>query len=455
VGVAEFDAELYLRLTGERVLLGPGPGTDDGQLSNSVMHSAAHALVAVGAITAETAQAVVNDYRLAWSYRSREGRHHHQVLGTARLLTSRPALGPVRAVPCGRLIERPWGQLFLGYLALTDEVTTLHVSMRPAPSQPSQSSRQVRRQGVMRSGAGGSVLRAGNAGGPGPGPGGRTVGPGLPGRLTVTDDRGTTATANFSGEGDDSGWRGEFEASPALAVGTAWIEVLGERVELPSESGSATRVWVEPRTEASPARGYLWTKLASLAEFPSPGSMDTPIETLVAAGALASEDPAIAEIRAVVNGLFHGSGATPAFRAQLPEPWRSMLARRGQASGPKGLVVTGVMTPPVGGFTLAVLAVHSTGERFAADVRTAPGVPHLHWFPGPLDQPELAWWAADDRGHHYVGHMETWRYSPDGSGGQIHFWPALDPAAAVLDIMPTTMAARAIIRIPLAWGQDQ
>ncbi len=132
-----------------------------------------------------------------------------------------------------------------------------------------------------------------------------------------------------------------------------------------------------------------------------------------------------------------------------------MLARRGQASGPKGLVVTGVMTPPVDGFTLAVLAVHSTGERFAADVQTAPGVPHLHWSPGPLDQPELVWWAADDRGHHYVGHMETWRYSPDGSGGQIHFWPALDPAAAVLDIMPTTMAARAIIRIPLAWGADQ
>ncbi len=142
MGVAGFDAELYLRLTGERFLL--GPGTDDGRPWNSVMHSAAHALVAVGAITAETAQAVVNDYRQAWSYRSRAGRHHHQVLGTARPLTSRPTLGPVRAVPCGRLIERPWGQLFLGYIALTDEVTTLHVSMRPAPSQPSQSSRPGR-----------------------------------------------------------------------------------------------------------------------------------------------------------------------------------------------------------------------------------------------------------------------------------------------------------------------
>ena len=67
----------------------------------------------------------------------------------------------------------------------------------------------------------------------------------------------------------------------------------------------------------------------------------------------------------------------------------------------------------------------------------------------------MAWWAADDCGHHHVGQQGEWHSSPDRSGGQIEFWPALDPAARVLDIMPTTMAARAVIRVPLEWGEDR
>ena len=132
-----------------------------------------------------------------------------------------------------------------------------------------------------------------------------------------------------------------------------------------------------------------------------------------------------------------------------------MLARRGQAGGPEGLVVVGATTPPLGGFTLAVLAVHSTDEQFSADVETVPGLPHWHWASGAVDRPLLAWWAADDRGHHYLGQQGQWHSSEDRSGGQIEFWPALDPAARVLDIMPTTMTERAVIRVPLDWGEDR
>ena len=132
-----------------------------------------------------------------------------------------------------------------------------------------------------------------------------------------------------------------------------------------------------------------------------------------------------------------------------------MLARRGQAGGPEGLVVVGATTPPLGGFTLALLAVHSTDEQFSADVETVPGLPHWHWGSGAVDGPLLAWWAADDRGHHYLGQQGQWQSSEDRSGGQIEFWPALDPAARVLDIMPTTMTERAVIRVPLDWGEDQ
>ncbi len=284
---------------------------------------------------------------------------------------------------------------------------------------------------------------------------GHLVGRGLPGQLTVTDDRGTTSTGSFSGGGDDTEWRGEFEARPPLAADTAWLEVLGERVGLPRPSSGGAEVRVESRPDGDPARGYLWAKVASLAEFHSPDAVEPVIEALVTAGALAGDDPAIAEVRAVANGLFHGAGTTARSRAALPEPWRSMLGRRGQGGGPEGLVVAGVTTPPFDGVTLAVLAVRSTDEGFSADVEVVPALPHEHWSRDEVDVPLLAWWAADDRGHHYLGHQGDWHSGLHRSGGQIDFWPALDPAAQVLDIMPTTVAARAVIRVPLDWGAGQ
>ncbi len=132
-----------------------------------------------------------------------------------------------------------------------------------------------------------------------------------------------------------------------------------------------------------------------------------------------------------------------------------MLGRRGQGGGPEGLVVAGVTTPPFDGVTPAVLAVRSTDEGFSADVEVVPALPHEHWSRDEVDVPLLAWWAADDRGHHYLGHQGDWHSGLHRSGGQIDFWPALDPAAQVLDIMPTTVAARAVIRVPLDWGAGQ
>jgi hypothetical protein len=442
--VAQSDAELYLRLAGERAVL--DRSADPGRGDDSPLDAAGHALVAVGTLTAGVVQAIVDDYGLALACRDGELAHFHHV--RARRAAPRvppvPVLGPLRAVPCHRLIEQPWGQLFLRYIVLSDAVTVLQVTMRPT-SAPGQ-----RRAGTYRR----LLAGGGRAGGQGPrGAGGRLAGLGLPGQLTVTDDRGTTSTASFSGGGGDDEWRGRFEASPPLAPDTAWVEVLGERIELPSAPSAGVQVRVKPRADADPAHRYLWTKLASVAEFDSPGAMETSIEALVAAGALEADDPVIGEVRAVMGGLL--SGTAPGTNAALPEPWRSVLARRGRAGGPEGLAVAGATTPPLDGFTLAILALHSTDERFYLDVEGVPGLPHWHWTSGVLDRPLLAWWAADDRGHHYLGAQGEWHYSEDRSGGQIEFWPALDPAAKVLDIMPTTMTARAVIRVPLDWREER
>lgn len=226
----------------------------------------------------------MGDYGLALAYRSGESAHFHHARArrAARPATPDPALGPLRAVPCPRLIEQPWGQLFLSYVVLSDEVTVLHVSMRPASVPSGQ--RRAGARGWLAGHARVSGRRLGGAGS-------RVVGLGLPRQLTVADDRGTTSTASFSGGGSDDEWRGRFEASPPLAPDTAWVEVLGERVGLPSTPPAGVQVWVEPQEDADPAHRYLWAKLASVAESDSSDAMETSIEALVAAGALEAGDP--------------------------------------------------------------------------------------------------------------------------------------------------------------------
>lgn len=93
--MAQCDAELYLRLTGERVLLAPGP--EGGAPPESRLSTAAHALVAGGAITAGAAQAIVDDYYLALSCRA-GGHHLHRRRSQRGQTDFRPALDPAAQV---------------------------------------------------------------------------------------------------------------------------------------------------------------------------------------------------------------------------------------------------------------------------------------------------------------------------------------------------------------------
>ncbi|MGH2842107.1 MAG: hypothetical protein ACRDKL_00770, partial [Solirubrobacteraceae bacterium] len=64
-----------------------------------------------------------------------------------------------------------------------------------------------------------------------------------------------------------------------------------------------------------------------------------------------------------------------------------------------------------------------------------------------LEDQELIWWARDDLGQNHLG---TW----DGSGrqttsGELNFFPALNPTATRLDLMPSAPAVRAVITVSL------
>jgi hypothetical protein len=403
-GPEDFDAEVYLRLAGERELLA---GQDDADRT-SPLAAAAHALVAIGATPAELAQAVLDDYRFARACRESGQPVHFQ-------FTPPPpkVFGALRAVPCGRDIEQPWGWLTIDFLVLAEHETTLHVRMRLAPPPP-------------------------------PGPG--VFDSPFLGALTLTDNRGTTTEARFSGGGSGVAWSGEYTARHPLAWDAEWIEVLGERIELATRAGVAAQVRIEPLAEPDPARRYLRAVLGGMVHYEDGVLAQEALAAVLAAGALAEDDPEISAARAVLTWHAHDRSQPPG-HGPLPEPWRSL--RHPALDGPAGLAVVGAVTPEFDGLRVAVLAVESAQEQFSITVETAPGVESSPYGP---DDPVVAWWAADDRGHYYLGESTDWHWDASHAGGRVEFSAPIDPAATVLELMPTTPAARAVIAIPLDWA---
>src|SRR5262249_49092151 len=95
-------------------------GRDDRHGWDFPVATAGHALAAMGALPAGLAQEIVNDYLHALAYRNDEYEHfaaYHPVPAPGPspapgpVPSAQPAIGPVRAVTCPRVIEQPWGEL--------------------------------------------------------------------------------------------------------------------------------------------------------------------------------------------------------------------------------------------------------------------------------------------------------------------------------------------------------
>ena len=51
--------------------------------------------------------------------------------------------------------------------------------------------------------------------------------------------------------------------------------------------------------------------------------------------------------------------------------------------------------------------------------------------------------------------MGGWSGGDGHAQGEINYWPALDPKATRLDLMPTAETSRAVIRVPLSWTDSK
>jgi hypothetical protein len=423
--MSAFDAELYLRLSGERMLLdhadqNRGPW-------RSALAEAARALLAVGAIETHIAREVIADYELAMALRGEHG-PHRLMMGRGHAQAPPPpaaVLKPRRVVACDRVIERPNGTIHITFASFGDDETTLAATFRSNSPR-----RRSPRRGPM-----------GMRGGP-------WRGGGPPG-ITLSDDRGASVFANFSGGGSDQEWRGFLHAQPPLARDTAWIEVDGERIEL-IDRAIEVDVSVEQLAPQNPGPAYLWRCVASSRHFGPSDGLRPAIDALVAAGTLSSDDPVIGDVQAVLEAL--GPMQTLRTGRRPPEPWRSLFARAAREDGPIGTVVIGATTPEFDGVTAAVLSLDSNEDGFEVRVELAPDVHMGGPFRSGIDGPLLAWWAADDCGNHYLGATGAWSGGGDRGSGDVAFWPPLDPNAKQLEIMPTTDTMRAVIRVPLPWA---
>jgi hypothetical protein len=425
--VERFDAELYLRLAGERMLVGRGE-LNRGQW-DLPLAEAARALVAIGSVAEDDAQEVLDEYHLATALRDEHAMHQRAARRHATVARATPrALEPRRAFALDHTIEQQQWTIAIRYASFSSTTTRIGVDLvdRLAAGAGAR-----RRAGRMRFGLMGSS-------------------PAGPPQATLADDRGTTTNAHFAGSGSDSEWHGSFHADRPLAADTRWFELDGHRIELPDEQ-PGVEVVVEQLSHERPALAHLWHALAAPNMLHrGPDRLEPAIAALLAAGALSADDPALADMRNVQASLDSGGAPPP---RQLVDPWRSLIARRGATNGVVGTMLVGAVTPLFDGFSVGIGSLDATETGFDLEVEVAPGGSTTP-FDSRLESHSLTWWAADDRGNSYLGRMGSWSGGGDQDSGEIGFGPALDPKATRLDLMPTSRSARAVIRVPLPWATE-
>ena len=415
--MAEFDAEAYLRAVGGRW---EPDGHEPGVLCNPVLAATAAALVAVDAITLVRAQAIIGDYSPAPAL----GADRSHLIGARAAQDAAsppPDIARLRVVPCDLVIDQPWGRLTIRYVVFTDQATSLRVTLRPGESQARQPGHRIAAQAR---------------------------------RVSITDARGTTAVAEFSGgfRHGDLDWHGQYEARPPLATDTPWINLLGEQVQLTAEPASS-RAWAEPLPVQDPAMRHLWERVATVNDFHSPRlALEATIAALAAAGAIPADDSVVGAARAVL-AVLRPDGVSPrGVPGDLPGPWHSLIARWGQTGGPVATIPVGAVTPSFDGVTAAVIALESSNEHFGISVELVPQVRTGLPYRDLSGQQHLTWWAADNLGNYYLGEQGSWDPRGGRCQGAIGFWPALDARASSIDLMPTASTARAVIRVPLPWA---
>ena len=415
--MAGFDAELYLRLEGERQLLG-----HDEQQGHRVspLELPAQALAAAGVIEPEVALRVLADYSTAERLRIGERRFYQPLPRRRRRRGGR--LGRQRVAVLDREIRFEGGTLVLRDIRITARGAVVRFHWQRDRAQTSG-------QGVVLAGMHEF-------------PWGQRA-------PAVIDDRGNRpAVSSGSGGGDDEHWEGTLDLGGPFTQDTAWIEVEGTRIMLDPRT-AAYEIAIEPLIEQTPLERVLWRRLAvGQHMFDRGADLEPALTALLAAGAVDPDSTMLRDLRAVAAALPNYPGhphRTQTRRlSRLPQPWRSLLQRLGKDDGPIRSLVVGAVTPEFDGIQVAAHRVSSDRTSFEVEFEVAPDVLSTTFTELPV-----AWWARDDLANSYLGSPHSWGASRDRAEGTLRFWPALHPNAKLLELVATADHHCAVISISM------
>ena len=415
--MATFDAEVYLRRLGERLLDDPEQRQSGHR---SALRGAAAALVCVRAIGADRAWRVIDDYATATHIRSGKPGFVHS---DAPLRRHEAEGLPPRLF---RVIDQEISvgeQVLVRDLAITADGGTLRYRRYLAAAGLGQVPRMVRA-------------------------------PGFPWNATppnIVDSNGNRPAVRFGDGGrDGEGYvDGELELRGNIAPEAGWLEIDGTRVDLHGRTGR-WEAGIEALEAQSTVERLLWRHLALAV--PRSGvttDLKPMIQALVAADALEERSPLLGDVRAVTARMprrpLHQRRLTRAPTPGLVQPWGSLLDREGADDGPEWTLVLGAVAPSCDGVQFAANSITSDPDGLEVEFDVAPHVLGV----GALDELPVAWWARDDLENHYLGIPTGGGVRGDSAQGTMRYWPALDPRAKRLDLLMCVDSHRAVVSVSL------
>lgn len=401
-----FSAERYLHMVGARAV--EDPEREAGFPPGARLVAAAAALVAVGAISEENAQKIV-DERL--EVLGSHLRRTERFVASAAISTPQQGLVPATVRLCPFELPGWSGRLRLHYAVFDEESVSIEVTRTDS-----------------------SDLEI------------------LGSQVGLGDDTGATVEARFSGWVSGDTCQGRFWANAPLSAETGYLRVGRSSVELQRSRGPLP-AQVENLHRPNLAERFLWLRVAlgvsGRGALRYRDDFAGAADALVAGGFLAADSPTLAEVDAVCSTF----PLTPDrdLSDRLGEPWDSWKRRAYQRTGgPEGAIAIGVITPPIDGTRIRFDGLISQEDGFHVRVECSPGEGFSFGHDSDVAPPvRLLWLARDDQNNHYFGRPASgWQWSPDISRGTVSFQPPIDDGANELHLLPTSLTQQGKITIP-------
>ncbi len=385
--------------------------------------AAANALVAVGAVDEQVADAIVADQEVALALRQRI------FPGSIAMMparpSARPAGGPFRVVSIGArtALELSGGPA---------EITLLGLVIGPHQAVLTMAARQPKDTDDDA-----EFLNSARG----------------------VDDQGGSYRVGFSGGGSDEEWIGHLALYPKPRPGLHWLDLTFRpgtapiRIKL-DQARPPVALPIEPLPEAGIAERYIdmvAERLFASEPWHSP-DFGEDVAALLGAGVITPDSPAIARLVTLARRL--DASVPPSLAdvpdAELPPRWENVLGCGTVRDGPTGIAGVTAVLPELDGTRWAIAGLRSRSGSAELHVlgwgRQRHNRHHHPQMPG-----NFSWWVRDGAGRWHASFLSSGSWGDDHADLSLELRPALHPEATSIDVILTGTSGRVLVTLPLAW----